>query len=114
MANYLFIHQNFPGQYRHLAPALANQSGNRVIGIRIGEDVRWQGVDVRGYAVQAPAEATTHPWLADLHPKLIRAEAVARKAIALKDSGFTPDAIIAHPGWGETLLLREEIGRAHV
>lgn len=107
MANYLFIHQNFPGQYRHLAPALARQPGNRVLGIRIGESVRWQGIDVQGYTVQAPAETPPHPWLGDLHPKLVRAEAVARKAQALKDRGFMPDAIIAHPGWGETLLLKD-------
>ena len=107
MANYLFIHQNFPGQYRHLAPALARQPGNRVVGIRIGEDVHWNGIEVKGYSVNAPADTTNHAWLADLHPKLLRADAVARKAFALKQGGFSPDAIIAHPGWGETLLLRE-------
>jgi glycosyltransferase involved in cell wall biosynthesis len=107
MPNYLFIHQNFPGQYRHLAPALARVPANRVVAIRIGESVRWQGVEVIGYQVKPPSDTTSHPWLADLHPKLVRAEALARKAAELKQQGFQPDAIIGHPGWGETLLLKE-------
>ena len=107
MANYLFVHQNFPGQYRHLAPVLARDPSNRVLAIRIGESTRWQGVDVIGYQVKPPTEPTPHPWLADLQPKLVRAEALARKASELKQQGFRPDAIIAHPGWGETLLLKE-------
>ncbi len=107
MPNYLFIHQNFPGQYRHLAPALARDPSNRVVAIRIGESVRWQGVEVIGYQVKPPAETTSHPWLTDLQPKLVRAEALARKAAELKQQGFQPDAIIGHPGWGETLLLKE-------
>ena len=107
MAKYLFIHQNFPGQYRHLAPALARSAGNQVVALRIGESLRWQGVDIVGYPVKAPAETAQHPWLSDLQPKLVRAEALARKAVELRDQGFTPDAIIGHPGWGETLLLKE-------
>ena len=103
----LFIHQNFPGQYRHLAPALAAQAGHRVIAMRMGAGGRWNGVEVVGYEVKAPDTGPAHPWLIDLHPKLVRAEALARKAIELRSQGFTPDVIVAHPGWGETLLLHE-------
>ena len=105
--NFLFIHQNFPGQYRHLAPALARHPGNRVLAFRLGESLEGHEVKVIGYKVQPPSQAAGHPWLTDLQPKLVRAEALARAAVQLKDQGFTPDAIIAHPGWGETLLLPE-------
>jgi glycosyltransferase involved in cell wall biosynthesis len=105
--NILFVHQNFPGQYRHLAPALAAHSGNRVLALRVGEDQSWLGVQVLGYQPKPDASVKTHPWLIDLHTKLIRAEAAARRAWTLKQEGFSPDFIIAHPGWGESLLLRE-------
>ena len=39
--------------------------------------------------------------------KVIRGDAVARVAYRLKQSGYTPDIIIAHPGWGESLFLNE-------
>jgi hypothetical protein len=32
---YLFIHQNFPGQFRHLAPALAAQPGIQVVALMV-------------------------------------------------------------------------------
>jgi glycosyltransferase involved in cell wall biosynthesis len=105
--NILFVHQNFPGQYRHLAPILAAQNRNRVVALRVGEDQSWMGIDVLGYRPQADQSTQTHPWLIDLNTKLIRAEALARRALKLKQSGFDPDIIVAHPGWGETLLLRE-------
>lgn len=75
--------------------------------MRIGDSLDWQGVRIEGYAVKADTPAAGHPWLSDLHPKMVRAEAAARKALELKAQGFTPDVIIGHPGWGETLLLHE-------
>jgi hypothetical protein len=32
--NILFVHQNFPGQFKHLAPALAQQ-GHKVVALHI-------------------------------------------------------------------------------
>jgi hypothetical protein len=32
MARFLFVHQNFPGQFRHLAPALAAE-GHEVVAL---------------------------------------------------------------------------------
>ena len=37
MANILIVHQNFPAQYRHVAPALARRPGVRVVAL--GENV---------------------------------------------------------------------------
>jgi len=48
-----------------------------------------------------------HPWLIDLETKTIRGEACFRAALALKAQGFAPDVVVAHPGWGESLFIKQ-------
>jgi len=114
--NILFVHQNFPGQYRHLAPALAAQSGHRVRALRIGDTgQRWHGVEISSYAIRPESVSTGgHPWLQDMQTKLVRAEAAGEAAMRIRGEGFNPDVIIAHPGWGETLLLQEVWPKARI
>jgi len=104
----LFLHQNFPGQFKHLAPALAAQ-GHEVVALTLQKvpETTWQGVRVIPYAVARGTSPTVHPWVADFETKVIRAEAAFRAMLALKAQGFAPDAVIAHPGWGESLFVKE-------
>lgn len=48
-----------------------------------------------------------HPWVLDFETKVIRGQFCAHAASQLAQRGFTPDVICAHPGWGESLFLRE-------
>lgn len=101
----LFIHQNFPGQFKHLAPALAAR-GDDVVATMFNEPVRVPGVRIArlhgGYNTGAG-----HPWARDFDTKIIRAEPTLRAAEAMKAGGFTPDVIVAHPGWGEALFVKD-------
>jgi glycosyltransferase involved in cell wall biosynthesis len=101
----LFIHQNFPGQFVHLAPALARM-GCEVKALSItGRPV--EGVDVHRYAMRAkPTFAPAHP-LADFEGKALRAGTCAGAMKRLAADGFTPDLIVAHPGWGESLYCKD-------
>lgn len=104
----LFVHQNFPGQFKHLAPALARQGHEvRAMTMKKVEAGDWQGVRLVPYAATRGSAADVHPWVTDFETKVIRAEACFRAALALRDSGFTPDVVIAHPGWGESLFLKD-------
>ena len=46
----LFIHQNFPGQFKHLAPALVTQ-GHQVFALTTRQESprEWQGVKLISY-----------------------------------------------------------------
>jgi glycosyltransferase involved in cell wall biosynthesis len=107
--NILFIHQNFPGQFKHLAPALAAEPGNRVVALTLREKLprEWRGVEIHRYQPARSTSSEIHPWVADFETKTIRAEACFHAALALEKEGFTPDLIIAHPGWGESLFIKE-------
>ncbi|MFM8525443.1 MAG: glycosyltransferase [Cyanobacteriota bacterium] len=104
----LFIHQNFPGQFKHLAPALVQQ-GHQVSALAWGDGAPslWEGVQVHRYRSTRGSSSTVHPWLTDLETKVIRAEACLQAARSLRDSGYTPEAIMAHPGWGESLFIKQ-------
>lgn len=104
----LFVHQNFPGQFRHLAPALVER-GHEVTAFSMQADAaaHWRGVRVVRYAPQRHSTPEIHPWLADFETKTIRGEAVFRAAMQLKAAGYAPDVIVAHPGWGESLFLKD-------
>lgn len=110
--NLLFIHQNFPGQFKFLAPALVQQ-GHTVTAMTMqkleatAQRPLWQGVRLVPYAASRGTAPQVHPWVSDFETKTIRAEACFRAALQLKAEGFTPDAIVAHPGWGESLFLKE-------
>jgi glycosyltransferase involved in cell wall biosynthesis len=108
--NILFIHQSFPGQFKHLAPALVLQ-GHKVVALQLtmqpAEPSLWNGVQILPYQTSRGTSATIHPWVGDLETKIIRAEGCARAALALKASGFHPEVIIAHHGWGESMFLKD-------
>ena len=104
----LFIHQNFPGQFKFLAPALAMQ-GHDVVAMTMqqGNVSEWQGVKLVPYAASRSTTPDVHPWASDFETKTIRGEACFCAALQLKAQGFIPEVIIAHPGWGESLFLKD-------
>ena len=105
----LFIHQNFPGQFKFLAPALAALPAHEVWAMTMQktETQHWQGIKLVPYSATRGTTPNMHPWVSDFETKTIRAEACFRAALKMKTEGFTPDVIVAHHGWGESLFLKE-------
>ena len=105
--NILLIHQNFPGQYKQLGPALVAR-GNRVLALtpNVKTSLQWQGVEVVPYRMNRGSSKNIHRWLGDLESKIIRAESCFDAAVKIRQF-FTPDAILAHPGWGESMFLQD-------
>jgi len=110
----LFVHQNYPAQFRHLALHLARDPGNEAVALTLkGADVH-DGVKVVRCKLTRGVPRETHPWAKDFEAKVIRGEALARGARGLRDSGFRPDVIYAHSGWGEALFLKEVFPRSRL
>jgi len=102
----LFVHQNFPGQYRHLAPALL-AAGHSCQSIGGRDSPGIPAVPHLRYKLAAAESVHFHPWAQDFHVKCRRAEAVAHQAFRLAQQGLQPDLIIGHPGWGELLAIKD-------
>jgi glycosyltransferase involved in cell wall biosynthesis len=110
----LFVHQNFPGQYRHLAAHLARH-GHQVVALgekkNLLQQRRVPGVHTLGYSVESPQAP-------DFEAPVIRAiqrgRVVAAVAAQIRRAGFRPDVVFAHIGWGEALFLKEVFPEAKV
>ena len=111
LARVLFVHSNFPAQFRDLANVLVARGvecaaiGGRpapgLPGVRMARWVNAKGSTPDIFPLATRAEAD-----------LIRGRAALDAALALKADGFEPDLIIGHPGWGETVLLGEAFPKA--
>ena len=102
----LFVHQNCPGQFKHLAPALAAE-GHEVLFIGQKDKRTPKGVKRLEYEPHRKVTPKIHPYLLGTEAAILNGQAVARIGFGLKAKGFTPDVMIGNPGWGETLFLKD-------
>lgn len=105
--NILFVHQNFPGQYLHLARHLAALPGHRVVALSQRRDGDVPGVQTIRYQPQREVAAGLHHYLKPTEAGVLNAQAVARAALELKRAGFVPDVMLGHNGWGEIWYLKD-------
>ncbi|WP_448208331.1 glycosyltransferase family 4 protein [Azospirillum sp. sgz302134] len=105
--NYLFVHQNFPGQYQHIVQHLAAQPGNRVVFISHENALQFPGVERVVYQPFRTAQRTTHHYIQELEQAVIYGQSVYEACRTLKAQGFRPDIMIGHNGWGETLYMKD-------
>jgi len=110
---FLFVHQNFPGQYRHLAAHYARR-GHEVVAAgenaNLARTLRIPGVRLLGYDAPAVKPGVEAP----VARAIQRGRRVAAGAMHLRRSGFQPDVIFAHIGWGEALFLKDIFPEARV
>jgi glycosyltransferase involved in cell wall biosynthesis len=112
----LFIHQNLPGQYRHLLVHYGQQPECQVVGLaemkRLRENIRRPIPGVRLVGYDTPATAgTSIATLRTTEAAVQRGQLVLAALLKLKKAGFYPDVVCAHPGWGETLFLKDVFPR---
>src|SRR3569623_875177 len=106
--NILFVHQNFPGQYLHLARYLAAFRDNQVVFLtQRKDDASLPGVRKLVYIPQRAVTKGIHHYLQESEAAVLNAQAVTRVALELKNQGFVPEVMLGHNGWGEPWYLKE-------
>jgi glycosyltransferase involved in cell wall biosynthesis len=104
---FLFIHQNFPGQYQHVVRHLADQSGNRVVFITQGNENEMAGVTKVVYSTPRSAVGAPHIFVREFDDCIRNGFAVMEACRVLDAQGFKPDIVIGHNGWGEILFVKD-------
>ena len=110
----LFLHQNMPGQFRHLAPALARDPAHKVVFLTRRQDATLPGVRRITYTPRPPEQPRVHRYLRGFQDAVLHGQQVVRVALDLRSQGFNPGLVVAHPGWGESLFIKDVFPRARV
>ena len=103
----LFIHQNCPGQYKHLVTHLKADPKNDIVFISKPNGNTVSGIRRIDYKLHREPNPHTHHYLTGTENGVLHGQAVARVLISLKEKGWKPDIICAHPGWGEALFVKD-------
>ena len=108
--NFLFVHQNFPGQYVHLLRSLvadnqARPGTHEIVFMTEPNQNYMDGVRKVTYSRPPPPPKALAPAAWEFETAALRAQAGYQGAQKIKALGFKPDIIIGHHGWGEMLNL---------
>ena len=108
----LLVHQSFPSQLSAVLEALEARGDVALAGIGTNPYAR-PGLRYRRY-MPPLIEPRGDIVLDDLAAKASFAAGAAAAARALRYDGFVPDVIVAHPGWGEALYMRDLFPKAKI
>jgi glycosyltransferase involved in cell wall biosynthesis len=108
----LFLHQNMPGQFGHLAAHLARAPEHRVVFLTQSASPPPDRVTRIRYAPRRQANPSTHHYLQTLEAAVLQGQAVGRALLQLSKRGFAPELVIAHPGWGEPMFVKDAAPKA--
>lgn len=103
----LVVHQNAPAQYRHIIAHFAGKPGHEVVVLSQREERQIPGARWVVYPAPDLSNVRPHRYLGGVESAIHNAEAVMRAARDLKRQGFTPDIMLGHNAWGETLFLKD-------
>ncbi|WP_435015980.1 glycosyltransferase [Tundrisphaera sp. TA3] len=100
----LFVHQNFPAQFGHIASYLARHRGDTCTFVTHQPAGEGGGVRRVHYEPMGGAKATNHYCTRTFENAVAHAHGVYE---ACKTLDRSPDLIVGHSGFGSTLFLRE-------
>ena len=107
----LFVHCNYPAQFRHLSQHLAANTENEIV--FLCQNKEWTANNVPNIRLSRyqlgrdPKSEICHPYLRRYETAVLHGQAALREAIRLRQEGFNPDIIVGHSGFGNTLYLKE-------
>jgi glycosyltransferase involved in cell wall biosynthesis len=103
----LFLHPNFPAQFRHLALTLAQDPSHQIVFGTTRQEGSIPGVHKLVYSPARDVHPQIHHYVRTLEGAVLHGQAMYRAAQQLKNQGFVPDVVYGHSGWGPTLFIKD-------
>ena len=105
--NIIFLHRNFPAQFKFLASTLAKDPNNTVIFVTNNTDTRtFGGIKKVVYKLKRKVPDDCHRYLRFYEESIIHGQSAAEALISLQLQGFKPDIIFGH-SWGSSMFVKE-------
>lgn len=104
----LFVHQNYPGQFRESLPRLAASGRHQIVFVtkrRIETPPKDHAIAV--YTDTHKTDAKVHRMARLFDTQVATGVAVRDACAGLKKRGFVPDLIVGHAGWGELMFVAD-------
>ena len=108
--DFLFIHGNYPAQFRHLAARLGQSGEHRVMFLTAREDAESDalpGVEIRQFSCHRHPSSEAHHYLTSTEEAVLQGQAVLRELNQLMQGGFWPQVVINHAGMGLGLFIKD-------
>ena len=102
----LFLHRNFPPQFRQLATYLAEDKNNEVVYLTSRKDFEIPGIKKFVYDLAKEVNSETHHYMKFYEESILHGQAATRALLQLKEQGFMPDVIIGH-SWGQSMFIKD-------
>ncbi len=113
--NILFIHSNYPAQFRGLARLTGADARHQVVFLTARADAASDpipGVELHTFQRARDPRPETHHYLHATEETVLKGQAVLRGIHALLQEGFRPDLVILHAGNGLGLFIKDLLPKA--
>ena len=106
--NILFVHQNYPGQYREIIPTLASTGRHGVVFLT-QQTQQPRATDHMIVAYKPAHKPARNAWKysAWFEESIGNAIGAGNACQVLRQNGFKPDLVMGHANWGELLYIKE-------
>lgn len=103
----LFVHQNFPAQFVHVARALKERPGLRLAVVTHKGNEQQETLPGARYGWESKRAGSPHRIAENFALRSSQGHMAAKAMMALRARGFDPKLIVGHLGWGETLFAKD-------
>lgn len=101
----LFLHRNFPAQFRHVAFELAKNPLNLIMFITCNDTMNVRGINKLVYKPRG-VQTGTNPFLHMFADNINHGQDAANIAFAMRQKGIIPDVIYGH-SWGQLMFMKD-------
>lgn len=103
----LFMHNNFPGQYRRITSFLAKKKSVKMFATTLETNSQKYAIkDVR-YKPHRAVTKNIHPAVVSTEQAVLMGQSAFKSLLGVRKKGFRPDIILSHSGWGANMFLKD-------